>query len=48
MGGDIPLNLLKEGTFFLPYLVRCVNKASVKSEFPDPLKLSNIAPAHKK
>lgn len=44
-GGDIPLNLLNESTFVLPYFVPCVNEASVKSE---PLKLSNIVPVHQK
>ena len=39
-GGDIPLNLIKESTFFLPYLPHCVNEDLVKSEFPDPLKLN--------
>ena len=43
-GGDIPLNLIKESTFILPYLAHCVNEDLVKSEFPDPLKLSNIVP----
>ena len=38
-GGDIPLNLIKESTFILPYLAHCVNEDLVKSEFPDPLKL---------
>ena len=46
--GDILINLLKENTFVLPYLVHCVNEALVKSEFPDPPKLRNIVPVHKK
>ena len=47
-GGDIPLNLVKESTFILLYLARCVNEDLVKSEFPDPLKLPNIVPVQKK
>ena len=47
-GVDIPMNLLKESTFVLPFLVRCVNKALAKSKFPDPLKQSNKVPVHKK
>ena len=39
VGGDIPLNLIKRSTFFLPYLAHCVNEDLVKSKFPDPLKL---------
>ena len=46
--GDIPLSLLNESSFVLPYFVSCVNEALVKSEFPDPLKLSNIVPVYKK
>ena len=45
---DIPLNLLKESTFALPYFVRCINEALVKSKITDPLKLSNLVPVHKK
>ena len=30
--GDIPLNHIKESTFILPYLARCVNEDLVKSE----------------
>ena len=47
-GGDKPLNLVKEITFILPYLARCVNEDLVKSEFSDPLKLPNIVPVQKK
>ena len=47
-GGDMPLNLLKESTFVLPYIVYSVSVTLVKSEFVDPLKLSNIVPLHKK
>ena len=47
-GGDIPLNLIKESIFILPYLAHCVNEDLVKSEFPDPLKLSNVVPVQKK
>ena len=47
-GGDIPLNLIKESTFIHPYLAHCVNEDLVKSEFPYPLKLSNIVPVQKK
>ena len=36
--GDIKFNLIKESTFFLPYLAHCVNKYLVKNEFRDPLK----------
>ena len=39
---------MKESTFILPYLAHCVNEDLVKSEFPDPLKLSNIVPVWKK
>ena len=39
-GGDISLNLMKENTFFLPYLAHCVNEDLMKSEFLDPLKLN--------
>ena len=46
--GDIPLNLLKESTFVLPYFVRCINEALVKSKITDPLKLSNLVLVHKK
>ena len=35
-GGDIPLNLIKESTFILPYLAHCFNEDLVKGEFPDP------------
>ena len=34
--------------FFLPYLVRCVNKALEKFEFSDPIKLFNTVPVYKK
>ena len=47
-GGDIPLDLVKESNFILPYLARCVNEDLVRSEFPDPLKLPNIVPVQKK
>ena len=47
-GGDIPLNLIKETTFIFPYVTRCVSKDLEKSEFPDPLELSNIVPVQKK
>ena len=39
---------MKESTFILPYIAHCVNEDLVKSEFPDPLKLSNIVPVRKK
>ena len=39
---------MKESTFILPYLAHCVNEDLVKSEFPDPLKLSNIVPVREK
>ena len=39
---------MKESTFILPHLAHCVNEDLVKSEFPDPLKLSNIVPVQKK
>ena len=47
-GGDIPLNLIKRSTFILPHFAHCVNEDLMKSEFPDPLKLSNIVPVQKK
>ena len=47
-GGDMPLNLLKESTIVLLHLVRNIDEALVKSEFPDPLNLSNIFPLPKK
>ena len=47
-GEDIQLNLLKESTFVLPCIVHCVSETLVKSEFFDPLNLSNIVPVHKK
>ena len=34
--------------FILSCLVRCINEDLVKSEFPDPLKLSNIVPVYTK
>ena len=34
--GDIPLNLIKESIFILPYLAHCFNEDLVKGEFPDP------------
>ena len=40
VGGDISLSLIKESTFTFPYLAHCVNEDLVKSEFPDPYKLS--------
>ena len=46
-GGDKTLNLIKESTFILPYHSLCHGHL-VKSEFPDPLKLSNIVPVQKK
>ena len=46
--GDIPLNLLKDSAFVLPYLVRCINKALVKSKITNPFKLPNSPPVHKK
>ena len=36
-GVDIPLKVLKDSTFVLPYLVRCVNETLVKSELLDSL-----------
>ena len=39
-GGDIPLNLIKESAFVLPYFAHCISEDLVKSEFPDPYKLS--------
>ena len=47
-GGDIPLNLIKESTFILSYLAHYANEDIVKSEFPDPFKLSNTVPVQKK
>ena len=46
--GDMPLNLIKESTFILQYLADSVNEDLVKSEFPEPLKLSKIVPVRKK
>ena len=34
----MPLKIIKESLFFLPYLAHCVNEDLVKSGFPDPLK----------
>ena len=48
VGGDIPLNLIKESTFVFPPLAHCVNEHLLKSEFPKPLKLSNIVSVLKK
>ena len=38
----------KKSTFILPYVAHCVNEDLEKSEFPDPLKPSNIVPLLKK
>ena len=47
-GGDIPFNLINEGTFICPCLARCIKEDLVISDFPDSLNLSNIIPIQEK
>ena len=46
--GEIPLKVLKECDFSFHFLTNYVNEAIKTEKFPDSLKLSNIAPVHKK
>ena len=47
-GGEIPQKILKKCAFSCHFLRNCINEAIKNKEFPDPLKLSNIVPVHKK
>ena len=46
-GGEIPQKILKEYDFSFHFLTSCINEAK-KNKFPYSLKLSIIAPVHKK
>ena len=47
-GGDISLRILKENKIFLQALCKWINNFLKTGAFPDPLKLAEITPFHKK
>ena len=47
-GGDIPLRILKGKQIFPQALCKWINNSLETGAFPDPLKVAEIAPIHKK
>ena len=47
LGGDIPIQILKQFGFSYEILTDCINDAINKGVFPHSLKKANITPAHK-
>ena len=48
MGGEIPIQILKEIEFTFEKLTNCTNKSIETGYFPDRLKETNITPIFKK
>ena len=48
MGGEIPIQILKESEFTFETLTNCINKSIETGYFPDSLKAANITPILKK
>ena len=48
MGGEIPIQILKESEFTFEILTNCINKSIETGCFPDSLKEANITPIFKK
>ena len=48
LGGDVPIQILKQFGFNYQILTDCINDAINKDVFPDSLKIAKITPAHKK
>ena len=47
LGGEIPIQILKQFGFSYQILTDCINDAMNKGVFLDSLKKENITPAHK-
>ena len=48
VGGEIPIQILKESEFTFEILTNCINKSIETGCFPDSLKEANITPIFKK
>ena len=48
VGGDIPTKILKECEFTFDIITACINKAIETGNFPDSLKMANVAAVLKK
>ena len=48
VGGEIPIQILKESEFTFETLTNCINKSIETGYFPDSLKEANITPIFKK
>ena len=48
VGGEIPIQILKENEFTFETLTNCINKSIETGYFPDSLKEANITPIFKK
>ena len=48
VGGEIPIQILKESEFTFEILTNCINKSIETGYFPDSLKEANITPIFKK
>ena len=48
VGGEIPIQILKESEFTFEILTNCINKSIETGCFPDSLKEANITPFLKK
>ena len=48
MGGEIPIQILKESEFTFEILTNCINRSIETDCFPDSLKEANITPIFKK
>ena len=48
LGGEIPIQILKESGFIFETLTNCKNKSIETGYFPDSLKEANITPIFKK
>ena len=48
VGGEIPIQILKESEFTFETLTNCINKSIETGYFPDSLKEANITPISEK